>query len=106
MISDISHLPSHHLPQVNSTESGQFCWRNPENLPVVINNEVNVSVMVHIVPVSIVIQVNIWLPQIALFQMNLFETAVVTGIPGKVVVVPLKPHPGIELENRLPRIKI
>ena len=75
-------------------------------MPVVINNEVNVSVMVHIVPVSIVVQVNIWLPQIALFQMNLFETSVVTGIPGKVVVVPLKPHPGIEFQNRLPRIKI
>ena len=60
--------------------------------------------MVHISPVSVVVKMDIWLPQIALLEMNLVHTAVVSGVPGQVVVLPGEPHPGIDFNDRLPRI--
>ena len=62
--------------------------------------------MIHIGPVSVVVKMDIWLPEITLSEMNLVLTPVVSGIPGEVVILPGKPHPGIDFNDGPTRIKV
>ena len=53
-----------------------------------------------------IIQMNVWFPDLLAPEVYLRHIVVQLGVPGEVLVSPVKPHPRVNIQHRAPLVQI